>query len=212
VYCPRCGTPNEAGDRYCSACGAALGRDEPAPQGASVRERIGRLAGTTRRARLATGATALAIVVAVVSFVALEPSDDETPRDGYTLAAERICLDAKRQIFAVGQSFRARRASESAGAFARSLLPAVTGWRLRFGEMGVPRDREEEAAQLVAALREVEVRIAQLARVAGAADPKRTAASAGRADEASTAVEEAVASLGLEECARVKLGFIPDES
>jgi hypothetical protein len=211
VYCPRCGTPNEAGDRYCSACGAALGRDDPAPRRASVGERIGRLVGTTRRARLATGATALAIVVAVVSFAALEPGDDGIPRDGYTLAAERICLDAKRQIFAVGQRLRARGASESAGAFARSLLSAVTGWRLGFEKMKAPRDREEEAAQLVAALREVEVRIAQLARVAGASDPRRTAASAARADEASTAVEEAVSSLGLEECARVKLGFTPDE-
>lgn len=211
MHCPRCGTPNEAGDRYCSACGAALGRDDPAPQGAGARERIGRLVGTTRGARLATGATALAIVVAVASFIALEPGDDEIPRDGYTLAAERICLDAKRQIFAVGRRLRTGGASGSAGAFARSLLSAVTGWRLRFGEMAVPRDREEEAAQLAAALREVEVRIAQLARVAGAADPKRTAASAARADKASTAVEEAVASLGLEECAKVHLGFVPDE-
>ena len=212
MYCPRCGTPNEAGDRYCSACGAALHREDPAPGGGSARERISGLVGTTRRARLISTVTVLAIVVAIVSFIALDPGDDEIPRDDYTLAAERICLDAKQQIFATGQRLRARGSSGGASAFARDLLPAVSGWRLRFTELEVPADRSNEAAQLAAALREVEARIAKLARAARASDSERVVASAARADEASTAVEEAVSSLGLDECASVSLGFVPDES
>jgi hypothetical protein len=212
VYCPRCGTPNEAGDRYCSACGTALRRDDASGQGTSWRGRIGKLVGTTRKARWVTAATALAIVVAIASFIVLEPDDDGIPRDGYTLAAERICLDAKQQIFAVGQSFRASADSEGTSEFARDLLPAVTAWRLQLAEMEVPDDRVNEAAQLITALREVEARIARLARAARASGPEGTVASAAQADEASTAVEEAVASLGLDECANVKLGFIPEES
>lgn len=211
MHCPRCGTPNEAGDRFCSACGTPLRRDDPSPRGASARERVGKLVGTTRRARWISAATAIAIVVAIASFIVLEPDDDEIPRDTYTLAAEGICLDAKQQISVTGQRFRASADSESASAFARDLLPAVSGWRLQFANLEVPSDREEEVAQLAAALREVEVRIARLARTAGASNPKRTAASAARADEASTAVEEAVASLGLDECASVRLGVIPEE-
>ena len=211
MYCPRCGTPNEAGDRYCSSCGSALGREDPAPGAKGWRERLGSWLGTTRRARLISAATALAVVVAIVSFIALDPDDDGIPRDEYTLAAERICLDAKRQIYATGQRARAG-GGGGASAYARDLLPAVSGWRLRFEKLAVPADRGAEAAQLAAALREVEVRIAKLARAAEASDPARAVVSAGaRADEASTAVEEAVASLGLDECASVLLGVVPDE-
>jgi hypothetical protein len=213
VYCPRCGTSNEDGDRYCSACGTALGREDSAQGGKSARERIGGLVGTTRRARLISAVTTLAVVVAVVSFIVLDPDDGEIPRDDYTLAAEQICLNAKQEIFATGQRFRAGGNAGGASAFARNLLPAVSGWRLRFEELEVPADRSGEAVQLAAALREVEARIAKLARAAAASDPERVVANAAaRADEASTAVEEAVASLGLDECASVQLGVVPDES
>lgn len=213
MHCPRCGTPNEPGDRFCSSCGATLGRSgDTEPQHASPRERLAGAIGTTRRARFITLATAVAIAVAVASFIALEPDDEGIPRDDYTLSAERICLDAKAQILSAGQRFRASTASESTSEFARSMLPAVTAWRLQFAKLAVPEDRTEEAARLASALREVEARIAGLARVAQGASSERTVASAARADEASTAVEEAVASLGLEECAKFRLGVVPDES
>lgn len=212
MYCPRCGTPNEAGDRFCSSCGAAL-RDTEAPrEETTLRERVGRWVGTTRRTRWISAATVLAIAVAIASFIALDSKDDGIPRDGYTLAAERICLEAKREIFLVGKRLRSGADPESTSAFARSLLPAVSDWRLRLAELEVPPDRKEDAARLIAALREVEVRIAKLARTARASNPQRTLAMAARADEASTAVEEAIPPLGLDECAAVKLGFIPEET
>jgi zinc-ribbon domain len=212
VYCPRCGTPNEAGDRYCSACGTALSQEDSPAGGRSARERLGNLVGTTRRARAISTATALAVVVAIVAFIALDP-DDGIPRDDYTLAAERICLNAKREIYATGQRFRAGGSEGGASAFARDLLPAVSSWRLRFAKLEEPADRSDEAAQLATALGEVERRIAKLARAAETSDPERVVASAGaRADEASTKVEEAVSSLGLDECASVLLGVVPDEN
>jgi hypothetical protein len=213
VYCPRCGTLNEAGDRYCSSCGSALGREDSKTGGRSARERLGSLVGTTRRARAISAATALAVLIAIVAFIALDPDDGEIPRDEFTLAAERICLNAKREIYVTGQRFRAGDGKGGASAFARDLLPAVSGWRLRFAKLEVPADRSEQAAQLTAALREVEARIAELARAAEDSDPEPVVASAGaRADRASTAVEEAVSSLGLDECASVRLGVVPDKS
>lgn len=212
MYCPRCGTPNEPGHRYCSACGTALSQEDSPAGGRSARERLSNLVGTTRRTRAISAATALAVVAAIAAFIALDPDDGEIPRDDYTLAAERICLNAKREIYAAGQRFRAGGSEGGASAFARDLLPAVSSWRLRFSELEVPADRSDQAAQLATALREVELRIAGLARAAETADPERVVASAGaRADEASTKVEEAVSSLGLEECASVLLGVVPDE-
>ena len=84
--CPRCGTPNEPGDRFCSSCGASLGKEAPKPQ-RSPRERIGGLFGTDRRTRLVSLATILAVIVAVIAFIALGEDDEKTiPRDAYTIA------------------------------------------------------------------------------------------------------------------------------
>ncbi len=65
-------------------------------------DRIRRLIGTTRRARLITIGTALAIVVAIVAALSLPGNDDGIPRDSYTIAADRICVMAKKQIGAAG--------------------------------------------------------------------------------------------------------------
>jgi hypothetical protein len=207
VYCPRCGTPNEPDDRFCSACGVALRTSGSKEAESGTRKWLDRWIGTTKRARWISGATALALIVAIVSFFALK-TDDEGEPDAYTLAAEQICFDAKRQIFLAGQ--RSRMRPEGASAFAHTLLPAISEWRLRMGNLAAPADRRAEAAQLESALREVEVRVAELARTAGAPSRKRTLAAAARADRASTGVEEAVAALGLDECAAVKLGVVPE--
>jgi hypothetical protein len=211
VHCPRCGTPNEPGDRYCSSCGAVLREARGPRREATARERIAGLVGSTRRARWLTLGTAVAIVIAVVAFVALPTDDGGIPRDEYTLAAEQICLAAKRQMLATGQ--RARAGDDSAGTseYARELLPAVSGWRLQLAELAVPPDRANEAAALIAALRVAETRIASLARVAEAGNRRRTLAAAAAADDASTRVEEAVTALGLEECAELRLGTVPEQ-
>lgn len=174
-----------------------------------MRERIAALVGTTRRARWTTASTALAIAVAVVSFILLRTDESDIPRDKYTRAAEAICLSAKREILATGRLSRTRAESSSTSDYARGLLPAVSGWRLQLDELEAPSDREDEAANLIAALQEAEVRIARLARVAEGGNRRRTLASAASADDASTSVEDAVAALGLDECAELRLGTTP---
>jgi hypothetical protein len=146
-----------------------------------------------------------AIAVAIAAFIALKPSDDGIPRDAYTIEADQICLSAKRQIVAAERSGRA-------STFAAALVPIVGSWRSQSGELIVPADRIEQAQQLETALRDVEIQIAQLARIAAQGSERRTLASAKQADAATSRVEEAVASLGLSRCAAATIGVSADSS
>lgn len=203
MHCPRCGSPNEPGDRYCAACGANLGHGGEAEEERSARERLSSLLGSDRRARFVSVATIVALAVAVVGFFALASDDDSIPRDRYTLAAERSCLQAKRQIVAAGK--------EGGGAYARQLVPIAVSWREALAETPPPADRRRQARDLDLALREVEIEAAALTRASEAGDRARTLAIAKRTDLASAEVEEAIAALGLSECASATLGFLPEE-
>lgn len=147
--------------------------------------------------------TIAALIVAVIAFVALSPSNEKTiPRDAYTIAADQMCVGAKRQIVAVENG-----GLGTGAAGARQLLPVVSEWRSKFDALKVPSDRVEEAQALDAALKEVQLRIATLARVAAGGNRKQVLAQAEAADEASSNVEEAVAALGLSHCSHLTIGF-----
>jgi hypothetical protein len=148
----------------------------------------------------------LALVVAVVAFIALKPADDSIPRDSYTVAADQICLDAKTQILAVEGKARAG----ATAALARELVPIVATWRAGFEGLEAPTDRADLAQDLEAALLEAEAKIAGLGRVADQSDKREIVVSAEEADAASAKVEEAVASLGLSECAAAAIGLSDD--
>lgn len=209
MHCPRCGTPNEPGDRFCSSCGASLRRSSEGSQPTGrLSERLGRIAGETRRARLLTVGTVLAIVIAVAGFIALSPEDDGAiPRDSYTRAAERICLGSKRQIVAAEQSAVQHVERGSNAILARALVPIVAGWRAQLGVLNTPEDRVQPAGELDRALRDVEIQISKLALVAGAGDRRRILAQARRVDAETVQVEDAIAALGLEECAGETIVF-----
>ncbi|HMI80981.1 MAG TPA: zinc-ribbon domain-containing protein [Solirubrobacterales bacterium] len=206
MHCPRCGTPNEPGDRFCSSCGTALAKAEPKPK-RSWRQRLGDLVGTDRRTRLITGATVAALAIAVGAFIALSDDEETIPRDAYTIAADQMCIAAKRQIVAVERAGLQGKAPDSS---ARDLLPVVAEWRSDFDALKVPSDRLEEARALDAALQEVEARIGALARVATEGNRTALLARAKEAEEASAGVEEAVSDLGLSHCSRLAIGFTQD--
>lgn len=205
--CPRCGTPNEPGDRFCSSCGSALGKAPPPRGRRSLREQLGRVVGTTPKARMASAATAVALIVAVAAFVALDPADDTSARDAYTASADRICLQAKRGIIATERKAGEAPGAVDVAALAEGLLPIVGSWRTKFQQLNVPADRAEDARRLEDALLEAEIRIGGLARVASDGDQGKTVASAKQADAASTEVEEAVAALDLSQCAQARIGL-----
>lgn len=208
VYCPRCGTPNEQGDRYCSSCGAELRlASSSKAEAPPIRERLGRLVGTTRKARLTSIATVAALVVAVAAFILLKPSGDEIPRDAYTISADRLCLEAKARIVEVERRSVEGPASAQNAGFAQTLVPVVSAWRSRFQKLDVPADRIEKADEMRTALLETEIALAKLARAEAGGDRAAVLATAKRADTTTTHVEEAASSLGLDECAQAAIGF-----
>lgn len=218
MFCPRCGAPNDEGDRFCAACGTSLPGAKPeAKETRSLRERAGGLIGGTRRARLVTLGTVVALAIAVGAFIAIKPDTEEEvtiPRDAYTIAADHLCVGAKRQISASEQRSvaEAEKPNAEPGAFARALVPIIIRWRTEMNALHVPPDRTELATALDAALREVEVEMATLARVAGEGEEKATVERAKQVDEVTTRVESAVAGLGLTNCARITLGVAPAAS
>jgi hypothetical protein len=146
-------------------------------------------------------------VVAVAAFIALDQAgEDAIPRDGYTIAADQMCVGAKRQIVEVERGGFGAEPSGTA-TFARRLLPVVAQWRSEFDALQVPADRVREARDLDGALQEVELRIGALALAAGEGDRKKTLVRARGADEASTGVEKAVSALGLSRCRRLTIGL-----
>jgi hypothetical protein len=156
---------------------------------------------------LISAATVIALVVAVIAFIALDQADEEAiPRDAYTIAADRMCIAAKDKIVAVERGGIGAEAIGTA-AVARHLLPVVAEWRSEFDALRVPADRVREARDLDGALQEVELRIGALARAAGEGDRKKTLVRARGADEASTGVEKAVSALGLSRCSRLTIGL-----
>jgi hypothetical protein len=206
VHCPRCGTENEPGDRFCSNCGATLGRAKTSPEQLPLGERLKRLVGTTRRARLITAGTALAIVVAIVAAFALPSNDSGIPRDSYTIAADRICVNAKKQIGAAGSRALAdaSRGPSDPGEYARALVPIVAQWRVDFDGLHTPDDRVQQANALNEALLEVETQASSLA-LAAERSATDLAARAQRVDELTKGVESAIGDLGLDECSGIAI-------
>jgi hypothetical protein len=163
--------------------------------------------GGDRRTRLVTGATVAALAIAVIAFIALRDDEDEAlPRDAYTVAADRMCIAAKRQIVAVERAGLQGDAPDTATG-ARNLLPVVAEWRSEFDALKVPSDRLDQARQLDAALQEVEGRIGALARAAARADHQELLARAEAAEDASAGVEKAVSALGLSRCSGLAIGL-----
>jgi len=140
------------------------------------------------------------------TFVALKPSEDDSiPRDAYTISADRLCVESKRQIVAAER--QSLRDPNGPGAGFSALVPVVSNWRSEFEAKPVPTDRIDQARALSIALREIEIELSGLAVVAEEGSRSRTIARARQVDKASGEVEKAVAALALSECAKETIGF-----
>jgi hypothetical protein len=199
--CPRCGKPAREGDRFCRSCGADFAELEH--RSSSLGERIRRLAGGSRRERLLTAGTAVAVVVAIVSFIALGSSEDDAGEDAYLAGADQICVEAKQRIAAAAP--RALERDRGTVGYAKDLLRGAVEWRSRLDALAPPPGLSDEAGDLEEALREVVVEVAALARVAREQDRARVVDAAAAVDDASRRVEAAIDELGLEQCGSLAL-------
>ena len=201
MFCPRCGTENEEGDRFCVSCGASLREKEPSER-KPLRERLRDLIGKTPKARALTAGTAIAIVIAIAAFIAIPAAKDSS--DSYTRSADDICVQTKQQIAAVEQSIPP---SAGPGQFAQFLVPIVAGWRYRLNSLRTPVDHADEAAQLDLALRQMEIDAGTLAR-ASQEGGSNLLALAKQGDDAAARVEDAVKDLNLSHCSHLAVGLV----
>jgi hypothetical protein len=165
---------------------------------------LGRIVGTTRKARLVSAAIAIAIVVAVVAFIALGSDDEETvPQDGLTKALDANCVHHKVQIAKAQAEALNGGDLAAVSSYAGSMVAMAGEWRMQLGRLNVPADRAARVEGLEAALLEVQIEAGTLARSAGEGDKAEIAASAGRVDGATANVENAVQDLELERCSQL---------
>ncbi|HEY8081937.1 MAG TPA: hypothetical protein VIE64_00095 [Solirubrobacterales bacterium] len=171
-----------------------------------MRERIARLIGTTRRARLLSAATAGAIVVAVGAFLALQPSEDGITEDSFTQAVDRSCVEEKGRISTLEQQKVQQRLNVEQ--FSAALVSIVEEWRMSLRQSPVPLTHAEAVRSLDSALLDVLIRAGALARVARSGSPAQIAVKAQLVDDAGVQVDQAIEGLGLTHCSDVGVGLV----
>lgn len=205
MFCPRCGTENDAGNRFCVSCGSELGKlsaGEPAPS-PSLRQRFRSLVGTNRRAQLLSAATAIAIVIAIVAFVALEP--DEGGESRYLQSLDRACVTEKERLSSLEAETLGQR-PPNLEEFASVLVTIVAEWRSNLRATPPPTLDSKGVRALEAALLRTLIESGTLARlVRERAGTGSIAAQSSAVDEATREVNGTIAELGLEACAKTEV-------
>lgn len=169
------------------------------------RQRIGRLIGQSRQARVLTISTATAVLIAVGAFIVLNPASEKAvaPEDPITKALDVSCVQHKKRIAAAQDHALVGGGLNAVGRYADSLVAIVGEWRMELDELAPPADRAEAVDELKSGLLEVEIEAGSLARVARESNRRAVAVTAARVDAATEHVEAAVGALGLERCGRL---------
>lgn len=210
VFCPHCGAKNDAGNRFCVGCGSELAQgSRNAPGARSPRERIGAVLGTSRRARLTTAATAAAIVVAVAAFLTFEPSEDEAATGPFAHRLERVCVEKKGTIAALGRETVRQRPPDLA-TYAGALVAIVAEWRLALTEIPPPPEQAAEVRAFDMALLDVLIEAGALGRAVREGETADAVARAREIDLASARIDAAAENLRLEECANLSVAPVGD--
>jgi hypothetical protein len=208
MYCPRCGAENDDANRFCVACGSALSKRSAAPKGPppSLREQLGRIFGTTPRARLLSIGTAVAAIVAIAAFITLKPSKETGGEDAYLRGLDRSCVAEKRRISAL-EAETLRQRPPDLEEFASALVTIVAEWRSGLQGTPPPPIHAEGMRGLASALLGVLIEAGTLARVAREDSTIGAVAARAKAvDEATAGVDRAIEGLGLKRCADIDVG------
>jgi zinc-ribbon domain len=210
MFCPRCGKPNEEGARYCSACGEELPElGEEAAEASrrpSLRERMGRLIGRSRRERLISAGIAIALVIAIAAVIAISTGGSEHT-DAYVEKADRMCIESKQALAAVGNrvSESQRDQKGALALYAGAAAEIVADWRSRLAGLDPPPDWKEASARLDEALAKFKDEADEVViRTEAGQDPRRLRTQLAAAG---SHTQEATDALGLDGCAEAGLAI-----
>jgi hypothetical protein len=209
MFCPRCGTENDDGNRFCVSCGVALapqkpdadadaGGTEPSP----TRSRLDEVIGTSRRARIVTALTVVAIAVAVVAFIVLRSNDSEggVQQDAYLTNLDRQCVEEKARISEVAAA-TLQQQSASFTTYVDYLVRNVTEWHSNLQATPPPAAHVEGVRAVEGALLEVLIAAGRLSTANRQGSHAEVVRAAKGVDAATAQLDPALEFLGLERCA-----------
>jgi hypothetical protein len=205
MFCPHCGAENSETNRFCVNCGADLKGKRPKAATSGPGERLGRLIGNTRQARLVTAGIVIALVVAVIAFLSLDSDEDGTATSAYLEGLDRTCVAEKERISALETEALAKRGA-GPQEFASVLVTALAEWQEGLRQTPPPAADREETEALEAALLATMVEAAKLSRTIreggspGAIDDRARAV-----DEATRDLDETIEGNGLADCAELEV-------
>jgi zinc-ribbon domain len=210
MFCPRCGKPNEEGARYCSACGEELpelGEEAAEASGRpSLRERMGRLIGRSRRERLISAGIAIALVIAIAAVIAISTGGSEDT-DAYVEKADRMCIESKQALAVVGNRVSESQRDEKGALalYAGAAAEIAADWRSRLAGLDPPPDSKEASARLDEALAKFKDEADEVViRTEAGQDPRRLRTQLAAAG---SHTQEATDALGLDGCAEAGLAI-----
>lgn len=203
MYCPRCGTENQSGNRYCVECGSALSQATTPSSRLPLRARLRRLLGTTKRARLLSAGTVVVTALALAAFIALKSGSEEA-QDPFMRSLDKTCLEEKERIAALERE-AAPRSRASVVLFATSLVSVVEEWRLNLARSPTPSSHAQDARLLDSRLREVLIEAGTLARIARDRGPQQIVSQAQSVDQATKRADQTMEDLGLSSCSAFRI-------
>jgi len=206
MFCPHCGTENDAGNRFCVNCGSEMSASASRQEHGNSKERLARLVGSDRRTRLVTALTAVAIIIAIIAFLSLGSSDDGAEESAYLQGLDRTCVAEKERVIALeGETLRHQPPDLSA--FASVLVTIVAEWRSSLHSETPPAEYASGVAAYEAGLLRILIAAGGLARLTREnASAAALASQAKTIDETTKQADEAIAKLGLTECTELAVG------
>jgi hypothetical protein len=216
MYCPNCGAENDERNRFCVNCGSELSSRREAsgatarPKDRGARDRLAQLVGPTRRARLATAVTVIALVIAVVAFLSLDTNGDETAESPYLQSVDRVCVAEKERISALGREVLSQELPNPRE-FPSVLVTALAEWQSSLRQTPPPPEHAEEIQALEASLLATLVEAGKLSRlIREEASAQVINKQAQAVDEATGRLNETIDVSGLPVCADLQVSPLPE--